>query len=74
MLRFIILASMIVHQVTAARILNDPTPIMNLILGADRDEFGCIGSAGYSWCNYTRSCQSANEICMPIPVPSLSSN
>ena len=39
------------------------------ILGADRDEFGCIGSAGYSWCNYTKSCTSANELCIPIPVP-----
>lgn len=70
MLRFIILASMIAYQVAAARLLSMP----EIILGADRDEFGCIGSAGYTWCNYTQSCQSANEICMPIPVPSLSSN
>ena len=39
------------------------------ILGADRDGFGCIGSAGYRWCNYTNSCASANELCIPIPVP-----
>lgn len=66
MLRFIILASMLMHQVATTRLLSMP----EMMLGADRDEFGCIGSAGYSWCNYTQSCQSANEICMP----SLSSN
>ncbi len=66
MLRFIIVASMLMFQATAARLLSAP----EILLGADRDEFGCIGSAGYSWCNYTQSCQSANEICMP----SLSSN
>lgn len=74
MLRFIIIASMVVYHVTAARILNDPTPITNFILGADRDEFGCVSSAGYSWCNYTQSCESVNRLCLPIPVPSFSSN
>ena len=74
MLRFIIIASMVVYHVATARILNDPTPVTNFILGADRDEFGCIGTAGYSWCNHTQSCESGNRLCLPIPVPSLSSN
>ena len=26
-------------------------------LGSDRDEHGCIGSAGYSWCPLTEKCQ-----------------
>ncbi len=26
-------------------------------LGSDRDEHGCIGSAGYSWCPLTDKCQ-----------------
>ena len=62
MLRFVILASMIVYQVAAARILSAP----EVLLGADRDEYGCISSAGYHWCNYTQSCQSANKICLPV--------
>lgn len=33
------------------------------ILGGDRDEYGCIHSAGYTWCNETKSCVSANHIC-----------
>jgi len=60
MLRFIIFASIIAYQGAAIRLLSMP----EIILGADRDEFGCVGSAGYSWCNYTQSCQSANEICI----------
>jgi membrane-bound inhibitor of C-type lysozyme len=34
------------------------TPAANLPpLGSDRDEHGCIGSAGYSWCPLTDKCQ-----------------
>jgi hypothetical protein len=25
--------------------------------GSDRDEYGCIGSAGYSWCKRTNQCE-----------------
>lgn len=28
----------------------------NLIVGGDRDEHGCIGSAGYSWCEKKNKC------------------
>lgn len=60
MFRFVVLASLVIYQIAAARLLGAP----DMMMGADRDEFGCIGSAGYSWCNYTETCQSANEICM----------
>lgn len=34
------------------------------ILGGDRDEHGCIGSAGYSWCEAKQKClRSWEEIC-----------
>lgn len=59
--------AMVMLQSTSARILNAP----DMLMGADRDEFGCISSAGYSWCNYTETCQSANEICMNAPTPSI---
>jgi len=33
-------------------------PFANLpALGSDRDEHGCIGSAGYTWCPLTQKCQ-----------------
>ena len=28
------------------------------------DEYGCLSSAGYSYCNYTDSCQRFNEPCI----------
>lgn len=33
---------------------NNATP--NNMLGGDRDEHGCIGSAGYSWCEEKQKC------------------
>lgn len=64
MLRFTILASLLFVQAAAIRILTNPDIIM--IMGADRDENGCIGSAGYKWCNYTETCESVNHICAPF--------
>jgi len=32
------------------------------IVGSDRDEFGCIGSAGYSWCERTNQCERPWEL------------
>ena len=32
------------------------------LTGADRDEHGCIGSAGYSWCAKTKSCERPWEL------------
>ena len=30
--------------------------------GSDRDEHGCIGSAGYGWCERTKQCERAWEL------------
>jgi hypothetical protein len=30
--------------------------------GSDRDEHGCIGSAGYQWCERTRQCERPWEL------------
>lgn len=30
--------------------------------GADRDDHGCIGSAGYSWCDRTAQCERPWEL------------
>lgn len=31
-------------------------------VGADRDEHGCIGSAGYRWCESTGQCERSWEL------------
>ena len=36
---------------------------LGLIVGSDKDEWGCIPSAGYTWCNETESCLPINQIC-----------
>ncbi|AOK32521.1 hypothetical protein WS67_09365 [Burkholderia singularis] len=32
------------------------------MVGSDRDTHGCIGSAGYSWCEQTRQCERPWEL------------
>ena len=32
------------------------------IVGADRDAHGCIGSAGYAWCECTQACERPWEL------------
>jgi hypothetical protein len=31
-------------------------------VGADRDTHGCIGSAGYAWCEHTQRCERPWEL------------
>jgi hypothetical protein len=31
-------------------------PINDILVGNDRDAHGCIGSAGYSWCEFSQKC------------------
>ena len=38
-------------------------PVTDMTLGADRDGWGCITSAGYSWCNHTESCTPSYAPC-----------
>ncbi|MFA6250788.1 MAG: hypothetical protein WC686_04825 [Candidatus Shapirobacteria bacterium] len=33
-----------------------PSPIPTQLVGNDADEHGCIGSAGYSWCEFSQKC------------------
>nr|WP_080433498.1 hypothetical protein [Burkholderia ubonensis] len=32
------------------------------MLGADRDAHGCLGSAGYDWCEHTQRCERPWEL------------
>ena len=36
---------------------------VGLIMGSDKDQWGCIPTAGYTWCNETQSCLPINQIC-----------
>ncbi len=41
------------------------------IVGGDKDEHGCIGSAGYQWCEMTQLCQRFWEEPCPDNLPDL---
>lgn len=38
-----------------------PDPVVPIV-GGDRDTHGCIGSAGYSWCQATNQCERPWEL------------
>ncbi|QQZ28339.1 hypothetical protein HMY34_05990 [Thiothrix subterranea] len=38
-----------------------PSPVAPVV-GGDRDTHGCIGSAGYSWCQATNQCERSWEL------------
>lgn len=35
---------------------SEATPNLSPLVGGDKDEYGCIGSAGYSWCEAKKKC------------------
>lgn len=39
-----------------------PDPTQSGLTGSDRDEHGCIGSAGYMWCERTGQCERPWEL------------
>ena len=39
-----------------------PDPTQSGLTGADRDEHGCIGSAGYKWCERSNQCERPWEL------------
>jgi len=49
---------------------NDQNPNSQNIVGGDRDAHGCIGSAGYSWCEAKQKClRTWEEPCEELNVP-----
>lgn len=38
-------------------------------LGGDRDEHGCLPSAGYSWCERTQTCERSWELADAVNIP-----
>ncbi len=52
----IVLAAVIIGGVLAYRYWWIPRENANQIVGGDKDAHGCIGSAGYSWCEVKNKC------------------
>ncbi len=44
------------QNTTRQPISQEPSPASQNMVGNDRDEHGCIGSAGYSWCEVKQKC------------------
>lgn len=64
-------------QQTKTNSLLTPTGIISLsptqpMVGNDKDEHGCIGSAGYSWCAEKNKCLRVWE--EPCPTPTVAEN
>jgi len=38
-------------------------------IGGDRDEYGCLPSAGYLWCERTQSCERSWELADAAGIP-----
>jgi hypothetical protein len=52
-----------------------PTPATQDVVGGDKDEHGCIGSAGYTWCELKQKCLRAwEEPCKTTETPSPSAS
>ena len=66
--------AMLFNSTLAARAIrlhehNNLNQIVNhRLVGNDRDAYGCLVSAGYSWCNHTLRCESVNYLCSPVVV------
>ena len=39
-----------------------------MMLGSDRDKHGCIGSAGYRWCQHTNQCERPWELATKVGI------
>jgi hypothetical protein len=63
-LGFLMVANVITY-VAAARVMGlfFSEDDVGILLGSDKDEWGCIPTAGYVWCNETSTCIPINEVC-----------
>ena len=53
---------MIAGSLAACASPTAPAPVPVPVPGSDRDDRGCIGSAGYSWCARTARCERPWEL------------
>lgn len=61
--RYICLAAWCLLNLTAC--VSEPTPVEPMpvrAVGGDRDEHGCLGAAGYTWCGREAACVRSWEL------------
>ena len=62
MKKIVLVVLVAVFQVTGCESDKTSDPELSGRPGADRDEHGCIGSAGYTWCERTEQCERPWEL------------
>jgi hypothetical protein len=60
--RLLLLAVLGLSACDGDKVAGGPRGDVTPIVGADRDRHGCIGSAGYSWCDRTQQCERPWEL------------
>ena len=53
-MKAIILTAMLIGMTLIAGCINEPNN--NVPIGGERDEYGCLGPAGYQWCPSQQKC------------------
>ncbi|MEM1154464.1 MAG: hypothetical protein AAGI44_09995 [Pseudomonadota bacterium] len=59
-IRFFILGAVLI-TVGCSKV-EEPQSAQAAMPGSDRDEHGCIASAGYMWCEHTKQCERPWEL------------
>lgn len=55
-----------------AQLIQPVQPVEHKVIGGDRDEHGCIPSAGYQWCDTLNKCVRPWETPCPTPEKEIS--
>jgi len=66
-MRFLIVLTTIIASLSACKTKDPDMPVESSateqkIIGADKDSYGCIPSAGYVWCLRTKQCERPWEL------------
>ncbi|QUM82285.1 hypothetical protein HWV01_19365 [Moritella sp. 5] len=59
------LFTLLVLSITACSNSDSESPL----IGGDRDEYGCLPSAGYMWCERTQRCERSWELADAAGIP-----
>ena len=62
MKRILVLTALIIVCVSGCSLNKHLKPETSALAGSDRDIHGCIGTAGYQWCERTNQCERPWEL------------
>lgn len=65
----LVLAACASQDQAAARADAAPASPATPVVGGDRDAHGCIGSAGYQWCEHSQRCERPWELAQAQGLP-----